>query len=116
MNKLNIYYCPICGSVTISYGKPQINCCGTELQTLVAETATTKPVITEMDGEYLLEFDCPMTKDNYIAAVVVERYDQATVYRLFAEQAAQVRVPQVAGTKIYVISNNHNQVKTTLIK
>lgn len=101
MNRLKIYFCPICGNVTIGYGNAQVNCCGKELQAVAAEDCAAHPKVTETDGEYLLEFDSPMTKEDYIAAVVAERYDQATLYRLFPEQEALVRVPQMKGTKIY---------------
>lgn len=78
-----------------------------------AETAD-KPAITEMDGEYLLEYHHPMTKEDYIAAVVVERYDSVQLFRLFPEQSAQVRVPMVAGAKIYTIHRQGARVWATL--
>lgn len=111
MNSLKIYFCPICGNVTIGYGNARINCCGKELQALAAENCSTQPTITEMDGEYLLEFDCPMTKEDYIAAVVAERYDQVALYRMFPEQSAQVRLPQVKGVKLYAVLCRKEGVK-----
>lgn len=105
MHRLNLYCCPTCGNITLSYGKGKVECCGQFLDPMPVKAAESddKPTITEMDGEYLLEYNHPMTKDDYIAAVVVERYDSVQLFRLFPEQSAQVRVPMVAGAKIYTI-------------
>lgn len=97
MNKLNIYYCPNCKNVGIAYGKAQIECCGRKIEPVAIEKENTIPTITEMDGEYLLEYACPMTKDDFIAAVVVERYDRVGLIRLFPEQAAAARVNSIVG-------------------
>ena len=113
MNKLNIFYCPVCGSVALAYGNPAFACCGQTLQPVAVETAQARPDITEMDGEYLLEYNNPMTKDDFIAAVVVERYDHAELYRLFPEQAAQVRIPQVKGAKITTLYRQQGKVWAT---
>ena len=68
-----------------------------------------------MDGEFLLEYANPMAKDFYIAAVVAERYDRVEVVRLFPEQAAQVRLSQIAGTKIYTIYRQNDKVWATMM-
>ena len=114
MNKLNIFVCPICGGVFLGYGKAKVECCGKLLSAVDVEIAAIKPIITEMDGEYLLEFDNPMTKEDYLAAIVVERYDQVTLHRLFPEQAAQVRLPQVKGAKVYAVHCRKSEVKAML--
>lgn len=116
MHRLNLYCCPACGNITLTYGKGKVECCGTFLEPLAVKAAGAddKPTITEMDGEYLLEYSHPMTKEDYIAAVVVERYDSVQLFRLFPEQAAQVRVPMVAGAKIYTIHRQGLRVWATL--
>ncbi|MCQ2316662.1 MAG: hypothetical protein MJZ85_08295 [Bacteroidales bacterium] len=116
MNKLNIYYCSKCGNVGITYGKPSIECCGSKIEPVFIENGNTTPAITEMDGEYFLEYTCPMTKDDYIAAVVSERYDRIELIRLFPEQAAEVRVAQVKGTKIYTVFCRHGKVWCEVMK
>lgn len=110
MNRLNLFFCPICGNVAIAYGKPSVACCGMELAPVVVSESIIAPTVTEMDGEYFVTFDCPMTKDHYIAAVVVERYDRVELIRLFAEQDAQVRVSQVKGAKITVLYRQQDKV------
>ena len=116
MNKLNIYYCPNCKNVGIAYGKAQIECCGRKIEPVAIEKENTIPTITEMDGEYLLEYACPMTKDDFIVAIVVERYDRVGLIRLFPEQAAEVRVAQVKGAKIYTVFCRQGKVWAELMK
>lgn len=70
---------------------------------MAAAPLAVRPAVSEMDGEFLLMFDCPMSKADYIAAVVVERYDAVSLFRLFAEGPAQVRVPQLRGSRVYVV-------------
>ena len=116
MNRLGIYCCPTCGNVTLTYGKGKVECCGQELSPIPIKPidSADKPTISESDGEYLLEYHHPMTKDFYIAAVVVERYDSVQLFRLFPEQSAQVRVPMIAGAKIYTIFRQASRVWATI--
>lgn len=116
MNRLAIYCCPTCGNVTLTYGKGKVECCGQELNPIPIKPidSADKPTISESDGEYLLEYHHPMTKDFYIAAVVVERYDSVQLFRLFPEQSAQVRVPMIAGAKIYTIFRQASRVWATI--
>lgn len=116
MNKLNIYYCPNCKNVGIAYGKAQIECCGSKIEPVTIENLNTIPTITEMDGEYLLEYACPMTKDDFIVAVIVERHDRVELIRLFPEQAAEVRVPQIKGAKIHTVFCRQGKVWSEILK
>lgn len=102
MKRLNIYYCTKCGSISVGYGGA-MECCGEKIEPAAIEPSHQAPAVSETDGEYLLEYDCPMSKDNHIAAVVAERYDRVELIRLFAEQAPQVRLQQLAGAKIYTL-------------
>lgn len=112
LNRLKIFCCPTCGNVSFAYGKSSMHCCGQQLDSMTIRPATDRELFTatEMDGEYLINFDCPMTKDDHIAAVVLERHDSVTLYRLFAEQAAQIRIPMLTGSKIYTIHHQEGNV------
>lgn len=116
MNILNIYYCPQCRNVGVAYGGPAVECCGSRLETVPVETASMLPTITETDGEYMLEYACPMTKDDFIAAVIVERHDRVELIRLFPEQAAEVRVPQIKGAKIHTVFCRQGKVWSEILK
>ena len=100
----------------MAYGKPVVECCGSKREPVPMETASLFPALTETDGEYLLEYACPMTKDDFIAAVVVERYDRVELIRLFPEQAAEVRVAQVKGAKIYTVFCRQGKVWCEVMK
>lgn len=111
-NRLKIYCCPTCGNIVTTYGNASIECCGKALEPVPMKKAeeAEKPTITETDGEYLLHYNHPMTKEFYIAGIVAERYDGLHLTRLFPEQDAEVRLPQVVGTKIYTIYRQHDKV------
>jgi hypothetical protein len=117
-NHLNLFCCPDCGNVALSYGNGKMECCGKIHDPIPVKPCepADKPSITEMDGEYLLEYNNPMTKDYFIAAVVAERHDNVQLFRLFPEQSAQVRIPILSGTKIYTIYRQGDRIWATLQK
>jgi|GEM_PF-4056173 len=102
MKKLKIFCCPRCGETTAAYGCEAVECCGERLLPLTPDGTLTAKA-EEIDGETVLTFDSPMTKENYIAAVVEERYDRVTVSRLFAEQEPLARVAAPTGGKVYAV-------------
>lgn len=111
-NRLKLYCCPKCGEVAVTYGHASLTCCSSPLQPIPIKKAEQheKPTISEVDGEQLLEFNNPMTKDFYIAAVVFDRYDRVEVVRLFPEQEASVHVPMLAGAKVFVVYRQQDSV------
>lgn len=117
-NRLSLFCCPNCGNVAITYGKGRMECCGKTLEPIPVKPSelADQPTVTETDGEYLLEYGHPMTKDYYIAAVVAERHDSVQLFRLFPEQSAQVRIPILAGTKIYIVYRQGSRIWATLQK
>lgn len=114
-HRLKLYCCPSCGDIALSYGKTEMSCCQEPLEPVPVKKADTqeRPTISEVDGEYLIEYHHPMTKDFYIAAVVVERYDRVEIVRLFPEQEATVRIGQMAGSKIYTLYRQQDKVWAT---
>lgn len=108
--KTNVYFCPSCGNVGVAYGKASMECCGESVLPVEVRLCQNAPMVTQMDGEYLLEFDSPMTKENYIAAVVVERYDRVELIRLFAEQEGRVRVAEIRGARIIVVYRQQDKI------
>ena len=118
MNRLNLYCCPSCGNISLSYGKAKIECCGQFLEPIPLKPAepSEKPTVTESDGEYLLEYNHPMSKDFYIAAVVVERLDSVQLFRLFPEQSALVRIPMIAKAKVYTVYRQGSRIWATVDK
>lgn len=118
LNRLKIFCCPACGNVSFVFGKASMECCDTKLEPLeIVEAAEEdRYTSTEMDGEYLLQYGCPMTKSHYIAAVIVERYDNIALFRMFPEQSAAIRIPFLPGSKIYTIYRKDGLVWATMQK
>lgn len=108
-NNLKLYCCPVCGAIAIASGKMTPCCCGNMLTALAEKGAETLPSVSEMDGEQLLEYNNPMTKEEYIAAVVVERYDRADLIPLFPEQAPQVRIADTTRATLYTVFRRNGE-------
>ena len=108
-NNLHLYCCPACGNISISSGHMKVRCCDAQLQKIEVIDSL-HPKVTAMDGEYFLEFNNPMTKQEYIAAVVVERYDRVELIRLFPEQEASVRIPIIQGVTLYTVFRKEDKV------
>lgn len=108
-NNLHLYCCPACGNISISSGHMKVRCCDVQLQKIEVIDSL-HPKVTAMDGEYLLEYNSPMTKLDYIAAVVVERYDRVELIRLFPEQEASVRIPIIQGVTLYTVFRKEDKV------
>lgn len=108
MNRLKFYRCPSCGNLITSVKEVEISCCGNKLNYVKAcQTQDPKyqPIISEFDGRYLISFNHPMTKDDYIANLITVQYDRLIVTNLFAEQEAVVTLPQIGGLRMFVITN-----------
>lgn len=108
-NNLKLYCCPVCGAIAIASGNMKPCCCGNNLTALAEKGAETLPSVSEMDGEQLLEYNNPMTKEDYIAAVAVERYDRVDLIPLFPEQAAQVRIAPAARATLYTVRRRNGE-------
>lgn len=107
MNRLKFYRCPTCGNLISSVKEVELSCCGNKLSYIMAtESADEKyrPVISEFDGQYSVSFRHPMTKDDYIANVIVVRYDQLMCVNMYPEQEAIFTLPQLGGIRMYIVT------------
>ena len=68
IDKLTFYVRPSCGNILVSTGSASIFCCGRKLERILPTVATIAPKITveEIDTDYFVTFDHPMTKDHYL--------------------------------------------------
>lgn len=108
LKRFKFYRCSTCGNFIFSAKEIETSCCGNKLKCLeLKETDDPKyqPIISEFDGRYLVSFNHPMTKDEYIANFVTLQYDKVSVTNLFAEQEAVITLPQIGGLKMFVITN-----------
>lgn len=108
MNRLKFYRCSTCGNLVTSAKDIEISCCGNKLSFMEAghtEDPKYQPIISEFDGRYLVRFNHPMTKEEYIANLITVQYDRIMVINLFAQQEAVVTLPQIGGLKMFLITN-----------
>lgn len=110
--RVRFYVCPECGNVLVSTGAATIHCCGRRLEHLSAAAADLPEVrVEEMDTDYYVTFDHPMTKDHYLIFAAYVKSDRITLHRLYPEQDAAVRFPVQRGGKLYVCCNKHGLMR-----
>jgi len=109
IEKVRFYVCPSCGNILVSTGSASIFCCGRQLEYLLPSDPSTAPKITveEMDTDYYVTLDHPMTKEHYISFVAAVKSDRVFLNRLYPEQSPTCRIPVTIGGKLYVYSTKH---------
>ena len=108
ISRVRFYTCPDCGNILVSTGSATIHCCGRRLERLEPRTEHL-PMVTvqEMDTDFYVTFDHPMTKEHYLTFAAYVKSDRITLHRLYPEQEAAVRFPIQRGGKLYVCCNIH---------
>ena len=94
MGRMRFYVCPRCGNILTSTGKASISCCGRALAPLEAarETGGHRLAAEEMDGEWYVTIQHPMTKGHYIAFAACVSDAQVWMHRLYPEQSPAFRL------------------------
>jgi len=112
IDRVQFYVCPSCGNILVSTGSASIFCCGRKLERIMPMDPLTAPQITveEMDMDYYVTFDHPMTKEHYISFVACVKSDRIFLNRLYPEQSPTSRFPITIGGKLYVYCINHGLV------
>lgn len=93
--------------------KINLSCCSKVLEELKIEHSEKEefiPLIKEFDGEYSVEFKHPMTKKNYISNIIQVFADKVLIINLFAEQQAITTLSQIAGSRLYVVTNENKLI------
>ena len=109
IDKVRFYVCPSCGNILVSTGSATIFCCGRKLEYLLPmdSHATIKIIVEEIDADYFITFDHPMTKEHYISFVALVKNDRILLNRLYPEQSPICRFPVITGGKLYVYCIKH---------
>jgi DNA-binding XRE family transcriptional regulator len=96
MKKSNYFVCPTCSNIVLATGDINISCCGRKLEQLVAKKATDeeKLSISEVDNEWFISCNHPMTKDHYISFIAFATGDQVQVIKQYPEWSLQTRLPK----------------------
>lgn len=109
IDKVCFYVCPFCGNILVSTGSASIFCCGRKLEHILPLDTPTKPKITvdEIDTDYFITIDHPMTKEHYLSFVAYVKSDRIFLNRLYPEQSPSFRFPVTSVGKLYVYCNKH---------
>lgn len=70
-------------------------------------TVAIRITVEEMDTDYFITFDHPMTKEHYISFVAFVKSDKVLLNRLYPEQSPTCRFPVITGGKLYVYCIKH---------
>lgn len=112
ISRVRFYVCPSCGNVLFSTGAATIHCCGQRLEQMKAKS-TDLPSVTvqEIDTDYYVTFDHPMTKQHHLTFAAYVKSDRITLHRLYPEQEAAVRFPVQRGGKLYVCCSEYGLMR-----
>ena len=103
------YVCEKCGNILTSAGNAEIVCCGRELSALVVKEADEahKLNVEKIEDDFYVKLQHEMSKQHYIGFVAYVRFDRVLSVRLYPEQDAAVRLPEMYGGKLYYYCNTH---------
>lgn len=102
MKKSNYYVCPSCHNLVLATGNITLSCCGRKLEPLVPKKATDEEKLstTEIDHEWFISSNHPMTKNHYISFIAVATGDQVQIIKQYPEWNLQVRIPKRKHSKL----------------
>jgi len=109
MKSIKFYVCPTCGNVLFSTVEADVSCCGRKLSAMAVSTESSKHsmAIEKIEYDYFITIDHDMTKAHYISFVAYVGYDRVLLIKLYPEQNAEIRFPQMQGGKLYAYCNEH---------
>jgi DNA-binding XRE family transcriptional regulator len=112
IDKVRFYVCPSCGNILVSTGSASISCCGKKLERILPRDASDAPkiIVEEIDIDYFITFEHPMTKEHYLSFVAYVKSDRVFLNRLYPEQSPICRFPITTGGKLYVYCIKHGLV------
>lgn len=109
MAKSALYVCPICGNVMQAAGSAMVSCCGVTLPPLEVEEADAAHTaeIEEIEYEYYVSLDHPMTKDHYISFMAYATGSRFELVKLYPEGNAEARFFRRGHGWLYWYCNHH---------
>lgn len=109
MLRSRFYVCPVCGNVITATGEAVVSCCGITLPPLEVETEDAEHVISveNVEDEYYVTVDHPMTKDHYISFLAAVSDQEIQLFKLYPEGNAECRFKRSCVRRIYAYCNRH---------
>lgn len=113
MKKIKFYVCPDCGNVIFCTGGNEISCCGRKITPLTLQKEDSQHTIRieEIENDFYVTFQHEMSKQHYITFVAYITWDRVLLIKLYPEQPAEVRFPQMHGGEFYICCNKHGLIK-----
>lgn len=113
MKRIRFFVCPQCGNILTATSAAEISCCGRRLEPLMPQAAGDDHAVRleEVDDEYFVSIDHPMTKDHYLSFAAWVSYDRMTLIRLYPEQAAEFRLPAQRRGELYLYCTEHGLLR-----
>ena len=110
MLRCRLYVCPVCGNILYSMGEAQISCHGVDLMPLEAESSEEfmsahNTTIEDIEDEYFVTVDHPMTKEHYISFLAAVTPDRIQIVKLYPEGNAEARLIRRGVQMIYGFCN-----------
>ena len=111
-----LYVCPICGNVVLAAGDALVSCCGVVLPALEAEEMDEEHGVTieNVEDEYFITIDHPMTKEHYISFAAFVTGDRFQLVKFYPEGNAQTRLQRRGRGMLYFYCNRHGLFKRKL--
>lgn len=96
MKQAHYFVCPTCNNIALATGNITLSCCGRKLEPLAAKKASEdeKLAISEIDQEWFISSEHPMTKDHYISFIAFGTGDQVQIIKQYPEWSFQARIPK----------------------
>lgn len=118
MKRIKFYVCPTCANAMFSTGEAEISCCGRKLNPLTAqhEDGSHEIMADHVEDDLFITLRHEMTKQHYISFAAYVSYDRIMFIKLYPEQTAQIRFPDMHGGDLYVFCNKHGLIKKSKIK
>lgn len=113
MKLVDFYYCKNCNNIMFGLNDVELSCCGITLKSLEHKTLDEnhKVKITEIENDYFIEINHPMTKDHYINFVAYVLQGGITLLRLYPKQSAEIRIPKQYKMDIFISCNKDGLFK-----
>lgn len=109
MKKIKFYMCPICGNIITQTNDSQMMCCGKKIMPLKIQEkdANHCATIQTVEEDLYITFNHEMSKEHFINFVAYVKDDRIYLVKLYPEQNAEVRIPQINGAKLYCCCIKH---------
>ena len=96
MKNARFYICRSCGNLSVCTGNAEVSCCGRRLEEQKPQKASEEQRlhVEEIENEWYITGDCPMTKEDYIAFAVFATGGKIQIIKQYPEWNFEIRIPK----------------------